>query len=311
MIITVTLNPAIDKKITVNEINLGETNKCFLERIDVSGKGINVSKAVASLGYNTVATGFMGGCNSKLFTDYLDSHRIAYDFTTIDAEIRTNIKLIEKSTGRETEINENGPIVSKEQTDLFLSNLKKYYCKEDIMCISGSMPGGIESSFYKQIIASAKETGMRVIFDSSEESFKIGTEAAPNAIKPNLSELETYFKERIHTLNEIKEKAMHFIDRGTEIVALSMGREGACFITKNRAVRARLTEKLSVQGTIGAGDAMCAALAVSMQENKDFESTVRLCIASASASVMQEGTVPGKNEDIERLKQLIEIEKIN
>lgn len=311
MIITVTLNPAIDKKLTANEINLGETNKCFLERIDISGKGINVSKAVASLGFDTVATGFMGGCNAKLFTDYFDSHKIAYDFTPIDAEIRTNIKLIEKNTGRETEINENGPVVSDKLSDLFMNNLKKYYKRDDILCISGSMPGGIEPCFYKQIIVSAKEAGMKVVFDSSEECFKIGTEAAPNAIKPNLSEMETYFKERIHTLSEIKEKSMHFINKGTEIVALSMGREGACFVIKNRAVQARLTCKISVRGTIGAGDAMSAALAVSMQENMDFESTVRLCIASASASVMEEGTVPGTHENIERLKHLVTIEEIS
>lgn len=311
MIVTVTLNPAIDKKIATGDIILGETNKCILERCDISGKGINVSKVVASLGCNTVATGFLGGNNAKMFTDYLSLNNISHNFVKIDCEIRTNIKLVENNTGRETEINENGPVVTTEQVKQFLTMLNNYYKKEDILCVSGSLPGGVEPEIYTNIILSAKAAGMRTIFDSSENSFRAGVEAAPFAIKPNMYEMETYFKERIHTLREIKQKALYFINKGIETVVLSMGREGACFINKNNAVRARIKEKLTVRGTIGAGDAICGALAVSLQNNMDFESTVRLCIASASACVIEEGTVPGSAVNIERFKNLIEIEKID
>jgi len=310
MIITVTLNPALDKKLTADTLAPGATNKCVLERTDISGKGINVSKAVAAIGGASVATGFMGGRHAAAFTDYLDAFNIPHDFTYISGEVRTNIKLTERNNNRETEINEDGFAVTPADINAFSENLKKYYDKDNIICVSGSLPKGAAASIYNEIILSAKKQGARVIFDSSGDALKAGIEAVPFAIKPNLYEFETYFNERINNLNEIKQRAKRLINGGTAYIIVSMGGEGACFFTKDAAVRAYITEKIPVMGTIGAGDCMCAALAVCLQENKNFYDTARLCMASAAASVMEIGTVPGRLENIERLKGAVKIEDI-
>jgi len=310
MIITVTLNPAVDKKVTADEIALGALNKCILERTDLSGKGINVSKAIAVLGRSSVATGFIGGKNAKIFMEDLDSRKITYEFTRIAGEMRTNIKLVEKKSGRETEINENGPDVTEHETAELLESLRKYYNKNDILCVCGSLPGQIRKSIYKEIINSAKKREMKVIFDSSDDGFKIGMEAVPFAIKPNRHEIETFFGEKLNTPKEIKDKTLPLIENGTEMVIVSIGAEGACFISKDRAVRARNTEKINTRGSIGAGDAMTAAYAVALHENMGFDDMVRLCVASATASVMEEGTVPGTLENINRLMDFVSLEDI-
>ncbi|MDR1687377.1 MAG: 1-phosphofructokinase family hexose kinase [Clostridiales bacterium] len=309
MIVTVTLNPAIDKRIIADKITLGETNKCILEKTEIAGKGINVSKTVVALGFDSVATGFICGRHAGIFADYLKRQCVLCDLTPIAGEIRTNVKLTEKTTGRETEINENGPVVTEAETRNFLKNVRKYFNREDILCVSGSLPGGVAPLFYKELILSAKESGMRVLFDSSEEAFRVGVQAAPYAIKPNMYEMETFFNEKIHTNEEIKEKAAYFIRLGTEIVALSMGKDGACFVTKEKALHAKLTRKFPIRTTVGAGDALNAALAAAVFDEMNLVDTARFCIAAASASISEDGINSGRPESVYKYMEFIEIEE--
>ena len=309
MFITVTLNPAIDKWVSVNKFVLGETNKCAIDRTDLSGKGINVSTVLATLGQASIATGFMSASRNTEYTTYLNALDIICDFTGIAGEIRSNIKLRE-SSGRETELNERGPIISAAEATAFIRSLSKYCMPGNIICISGSLPCGLPSDFYRQIILTAKKGGALTLFDSAGQAFKEGIDAIPYAVLPNLKEFTEYFGNSSITTKEIKENALKIIDKGVFAVVISMGKKGACFITKNHCIHARLNTEITVKGTIGAGDAITAAFALGLYDNLPLNKTAELCIAAASACCMETGTAAGKSENIKRLRETVITDEI-
>lgn len=308
MIITITLNPAIDKTVEIENFEAGTVNRSLSTRLDAGGKGINVSKVVLSLHGKSKAVGILGRANGNFIKEYLDSSGIENEFLFIDGETRTNLKIIDTIKRNNTDINEAGPRVS----DRHIKQLKQMIFRDvdgaSLLVFSGSVPRDVNKAIYSEWIAAAKKTGAKTILDADGELLKNGIEAGPFLIKPNIHELERLAGTKLENNQKIEEFARRLINNyDIEIIVVSLGEKGALFLNKEISILAKGI-KVEVKSTVGAGDAMVAALAYAVDIGYSFEKMVKLAMASGTANVMTTGTQSADYEAIIELEKLITIE---
>lgn len=309
MIVTVTMNPAIDKTVEVDELKSGELNRLKNVINDVGGKGINVSKTISALGGLTLATGFIGGTGGGVIEKVLNIMNIKCDFIHIKGETRTNLKVVEKNS-HVTELNEPGPNISDDEMEKFIEKLE-YYAKEDTLFVfAGSVPTSIDKSIYRELIKKVKAKGSKVFLDADGELFTYALEAKPNIIKPNRFELETlYNMQHRASQDELIKMGKELLSNGIELVAISLGKEGALFLNKDKVIKCDAL-KVESHSTVGAGDAMVAALAYSINNAMDFEYCVKMGIAASAGAVTTKGTKPPTLDLVEKLKQQVIIQNL-
>ena len=172
MIITVTMNPAIDKTVEIDTLKPGGLNRIRKVEYDAGGKGINVSKTIHELGGESIATGFLGGNAGRTIENVLDARKIRHDFIWVDGETRTNTKVFEEN-GAVTELNEPGPAISEDQMQEFMKKLEGYAGEDTLIVLSGSIPGGVGKDIYARIIRMAHEKGSQVLMDADGEAFRL------------------------------------------------------------------------------------------------------------------------------------------
>ena len=310
MIITVTLNPAVDKTVEIRDFEAGMVNRVSSIRLDAGGKGINVSKMVKSLGGKSKAAGILGGAAGSFIKEYLDRAGIENDFLFIDGETRTNLKIVDSSRKSNTDINEPGPRVAREYMERLKVSIISNIKEDDVVVFSGSVPANIENDIYGQWITAAKQAGAKTILDADGELLKHGIEAGPFLVKPNNYELGRLFGTEIVDAREGASLGKCLIEKyGIKMVVVSLGEKGAVFINKECSLLAHGI-KVDVKSTVGAGDSMVAALAHSIDRGYGFERFVRLAVASGTANVMTTGTQPADYETILELEKLVTFEYI-
>ncbi|MFV9568160.1 1-phosphofructokinase [Thermoanaerobacter mathranii] len=308
MITTVTANPAIDRTIIVENLKLGSVNRVIRSRVDAGGKGINVAKNLKNLGDDVIALGFIGP-NAKYIIDCLEDEGVKTDFVKIKNETRTNIKISDISRGEVTDLNEYGPHVSEEEIELLKKSIFKYAKESKVLVLSGSLPQGLPKTFYKDIIREVKSGDLKIILDADKEALLYGIEEKPYMIKPNVQELEDVVGKKLESLEEVIEEGKKLKDSGIEIVAISVGSRGSIVITKEGIYRVKPV-KVEVKGTVGAGDAYVAGFAHGIYKGLPIEKTIKIAAALATSVVMKEGTRAGTIEEVNALKDKIEIERI-
>ena len=309
MIITVTMNPAIDKTVEIDALKPGGLNRIRKVEYDAGGKGINVSKTIHELGGESIATGFLGGNAGRTIENVLDARKIMHDFIWVDGETRTNTKVFEEN-GAVTELNEPGPAISEEQIGKLMNKLENYAGVNTLIVLSGSIPGGVGKDIYEKIIRMAHEKGSQVLMDADGEVFRLSLEAGPDIIKPNRVELEEYARiDYLASGKELLEMTRKLMKKGIHTAAVSMGKSGAMFVRGGyEAVCPALPVK--AHSTVGAGDAMVAALAYAWDQKLGDEETVRLCMAASAGAVTTIGTKPPAKELVEELKMQVKIESV-
>lgn len=306
MIVTVTMNPAIDKTVDIEKMEHGGLNRIQHVELDAGGKGINVSKTIKALGGTSVAAGFLGGKAGETIEGVLKEYGIKTDFVYVDGETRTNLKVVEKN-GEVTELNEPGPEVTEEQVELLLKKLEQYANEDTLFVLAGSIPKGVDKNIYKVITERVHEKGAKVLMDADGELFVHALEAAPDMVKPNRVELEAYFKlDYLASEEELAAMGKKLLENGSELVAISLGKMGAMFLTEGKRIRCPgLTVK--AHSTVGAGDAMVAALAYSWDEKMELEDRIRLGMATSAGAVTTVGTKPPAREVVDELAKRVEI----
>lgn len=192
MIITVTMNPAIDKTVDIGAFEHGGLNRIQRVVLDAGGKGINVSRTVKELGGTTIATGFLAGNSGAVIEKMLEEYGIQADFVHVGGETRTNIKVVEQD-GTVTELNEPGPSVTPEQTEALLEKLEAYADSNTLFVLAGSIPQGIGKDIYRVITEKVHAKGAAVLVDADGALFARSLAAVPDIVKPNRVELEEYF----------------------------------------------------------------------------------------------------------------------
>ena len=309
MIVTITLNPAIDKTIELNHFSLGALNKVENAILDPGGKGINVSKVVESLGGKSIATGFLGGGTGKYIENALNEMAIANDFVQIEGETRTNLKIFDRATKETTEINEPGPNVTDAHIARLVEKVEKMIMPPCIVVISGSAPKSVPAEIFADLIRAAKKKGAKVFLDASGTAFEAGIKAKPDFIKPNKHELEQYFDREIHTDSEVKAAGRHFIDIGIDNVLISLGKEGAYFGNKDKSLRLKPL-KVEAHSSVGAGDAFVGAFVYALDHEYEIDEMLKLAIATSAGAVMTVGTKPMEMEWIMSQLDRVDIETI-
>lgn len=191
MIITVSMNPAIDKTVEIGKLIPGGLNRIQKVEYDAGGKGINVSKTIRELGGESIATGFLGGNAGKTIENVLNEKKIRNDFVWVSGETRTNTKVFEEN-GEVTELNEPGPVIGEEEMKTLMDKLEEYANEEALFILAGSIPSGVDKHIYAEIIRLVHAKGGKVLLDADGELFRNSLAASPDMIKPNRVELEEY-----------------------------------------------------------------------------------------------------------------------
>ncbi len=300
MIITVTLNPAVDKTVRIPEIRLRGLNRLADAVTDVGGKGINVSRMIKNLGGVSVACGFIAGNSGEYVKRSLEAQGIQTDFVAVHGETRTNLKLVEPG-GELTEFNEMGPKISGVGYGRLKAKLLQYASARSVFVFAGSVGAGLGYDTYYEMIRMVKTKKARVILDADGEAFAQAVEARPDMVKPNEYELAQYF----HRPGEpgepdLVEMGQRLLCKGIQAVVISRGGRGALCLKGDRVITACPME-VEVCSSVGAGDAMVGALAYAMELGWDMEDAIVLGMASSAGAVMTEGTKPPPPELVRKL----------
>jgi 1-phosphofructokinase len=310
MIVTVTLNPAIDKTAEVETFQHGALNRLKKTRSDAGGKGINVSKTIHALGGRTVAAGFLGEDNAALFRKCFADCGIRDEFLYVPGETRTNLKVME-ADGTLTELNEPGFTISPELQEQLLARLEKLAGPDTIFVLSGSLPKGIEKTFYRTIIERVKAKGSRVLLDADGQVFASALEAGPMAIKPNDFELSQYFG---ITEQEAQQQRValgrSLLNKGVQEICISCGASGSVWIDPAHVYESGIV-KVEVHSTVGAGDAMVAAMAYALENRMNSRDAFTLAVAVSAGAVATEGTQPPELETVEALKKQVVLKEVS
>ena len=309
MITSISLNPSIDRTLTVENFTAAGLNR-VISRSDVAaGKGINVALTVSALGIDSECIGFMYRDSAALFEKRLMVNSTAYDFIMCEGSARTNIKVFDRAAGVVTELNESG--ITMEEADLVrMTDLVARHAENsDYLVLSGSMPPGCPTDYYRTLINAVEGLGCRCVLDADGDRLKFGLEAKPFMIKPNRYELEMMTGRRLNSIQEIRDAARHYIDLGVEVVAVSLGEEGALITDADETLYAPRMN-IEVKSTVGAGDSMVAGLVTGFMGENNLEDTFRMGVACATARCMTEGYKIVDKTVYKALMDMVSIERI-
>lgn len=312
MIVTVTLNPSMDKTGNLKNYEHGGTNHITDVIRDAAGNGIIASKTLKSLGREeAVATGFLGGINGERISLILDSMAITNDFVKIAGDTRTNLKVVEDN-GFVTEFNEPGPIVNDSEIQALTDKILGYAKEDTVFVFSGSIPRNCPDTIYADLITKVKERGSKVILDVHGDLLKTSIAAKPDVIKPNKKEIEDYYDMEFSVSEEgLIDMGKRIVEQqGVGMVAISRGAMGALFITNDKCYRCPALKVESKHSTVGAGAAMDAAFALGLQNQCSLEDMIKLSMAISAGSVTTYGTKPATKEVVEELVKKVELIEI-
>ena len=309
MIVTVTMNPAIDKTVDIGKFERGDLNRIKRVELDAGGKGINVSKTIRELGGESIATGFVGGTSGTIIKQVLTDLGLRTDFVEVKGETRTNLKVVEE-TGEVTELNEPGPEVSKDQLNDLLNRLEGYANPDTLFVLAGSIPAGIPTDIYRKITEQVHQKGAKVLLDADGVLFSESLKGKPDMLKPNRSELERYYQMDYRASEqELVSMGEKLLDQGVSMAAISLGQMGAIFLTKGKRYRCPGL-RVKAHSTVGAGDALVAAMAYSWDQKLPLETCIRLCMGASAGAVTSIGTKPPKRSLVDELVERVELLEI-
>ncbi len=309
MIYTVTLNPAIDKTAEIPNFRPGQVNRAQAIREDAGGKGINVSKCLKALGTESVAAAILAGETGHRLAELVGQEGLAVLPVQAQGQTRTNLKIVDRESGQNTDINEPGPYVGAEVLQTLLDSLCQSILPGDIVVLSGSLPKGAPRDTYRRWTEVLRTLGAQVILDADEEAMAEGVKAAPCMVKPNETELARLLGRPMETDAQFLAGGKELLAMGISNVVISLGGRGALFLWEDAVYRA---ESLSVpvQSTVGAGDSVVAAMAYGMEQGLPRQDRIALAMAMGAASVMQSGTQAPDRETVTRLARQVSIKKV-
>ena len=303
MIYTVTLNPAIDYYIGMNNFQEGDLNQADTAYTFPGGKGINVSKVLKNFGIESVALGFIGGFTGEYIKKSIKEYGIIESFIEIKENTRINIKM--KTLKDESEIAGKSPLITEEEYNRFIEKIREI--KEgDTLVLSGSVPSSLPKNIYANIIKELPK-GVKVVVDTRGETLREVLKEGIFLIKPNNHELEDFFGEKYSNDEEIIEAGKKLMKLGSENVLISLGKDGSILITKEGVYRGNVPSGKLIS-SVGAGDSMLAGVLYGIIKEESIENSYKYGIASGSSTAFSEGLT--NFEDMKKLLNEIEIKKI-
>ncbi len=288
MILTVTANPTIDRVYFVEKFEMGEVHRPERFTRSAGGKGLNVARVAKIMGGDTAAMGFVGGYAGEFVKADVERQGIQNLFTQINGETRTCVN-ISNQKGKSGEILEAGPVVKDIEAESFLKEFEIAVKNSNIVCVSGSLPKGLDSNFYIQLVKVAKENNKKIIVDTSGKTLEDILDSKPYMVKPNKYELSQLMGREITTYDDIK-KALDFLaDKGIEVPFISLGKDGAAALVEGKYYKFS-TPDIKVVNTVGSGDSTIAGICFGLDSGKDVVESIKLGMAAGTANTQFEQT---------------------
>jgi 6-phosphofructokinase 2 len=295
MIYTITLNPALDRTLWIQKARDDVSNRILEEKSFAGGKSIDVSKVLKNLGVDNIALGFVGGFAGRELEGRLLNDGIQSDFVRVSGETRTNIIIHEIETGKQLAFNARGPEIRASELMQFVEQLEKMPCPE-LVAIGGSLPPGVNPVIFRKIITLVKRCQAKVVLDVDDEALRVGIEALPDVIKPNIHELSALVGRELKDLDEIIAAARDINRQGVKIVLVSMGGKGILLVSHGREYLA-VPPEVKVESTIGAGDSSVAGFISGLVRGKDLKECLIYAVAAGTATTLHQGTALSQKED--------------
>lgn len=284
MITTVTLNVAVDKLYLVDQFETGKVTRVKECSATAGGKGLNVARVASILGERVLAMGFTGGYSGQYVEEMLRRDGICSEFVHVNGETRSCINIIDQN-GKSTELLEPGVTVLEKEKTEFKAKFEQMIGGSNVVVFSGSMPLGCGPEFYPELIALAKANGKLVILDTSGENLRQGLKACPTMIKPNKDEIKALLGVDVTGRDEAIAAAKTLHEEGIPFVVVSLGGHGAVLVC-DEGVFEGTPPDVKVVNTVGCGDSMVAAFAVSFARGYTVENALQFALAVSSANAM-------------------------
>jgi 1-phosphofructokinase len=300
VIYTVTLNPALDRTLTVPVLRLGELNRARSVRLDLSGKGINVSRALRVLGVPSRIVAFLGGGTGKAIRDGLAAGGFETAIVEVAGETRQNIAVVDEASGIYTKVNEPGAPASPADLDAMMTLISTAARPGDVWVFCGSLPPGAPADFYAQLIALAQGRGGRAFLDSSGEALRRGLAARPYAIKPNSEEAGEALGWPVISDEDHFAAARQLLSAGPHLACLTRGAKGLV-LAQGDAMLAVEPPPVAARSPIGAGDATFAGIVWGVMDGCSPAEIARRAAACGAAAALQDGTGVGEPGMVQRL----------
>lgn len=284
---TLTLNPTLDRTLTVKEFVFDEMVRATSSQLDPSGKGFNVSRALKILGTESVALGFLGGFTGQMVEQMLRNEGLTLDPVWVDGETRTATMIF--CGDRYLKVNEVGPTVSAENLAAIEAKIRHYLAPGQWWVLSGSLPPGAPVDSYARLTMLLKAGGAKVLLDASGEALRQGLQAQPDLVKPNTVEAADLVGHPVESETDYQEAADAFLATGVKIVALSLGADGLLLATASDRFRLR-PPAVEAVNPVGAGDGLVGGLVYALVEGMSLEQVARWGVANGTGAAMQAGT---------------------
>lgn len=298
-IVTLTINPSVDKSANFNGLIAEQKIRCESPQYDAGGGGINVSKAIARLGGQSLCVFTAGGSTGERLEKLIQQENIEYKTIPTKNWTRENFTGFDTVSKLQYRFNFPGTALSKSEMEeilKFIKNLKTKY-----LVISGSLNEELPTEFYKKIAELIKPTSIKLIVDTSGEALLKVLETGVYLVKPNLGELAKLIGVEKIKPNEVETAAKKLIENGSaEIVVVSLGAEGAILVTKDETHLVK-APKVEMKSTVGAGDSMVGGMVWALSQNKSLKEVIQWGVSCGTAATMNEGTQLFKLEDVEKL----------
>jgi len=292
MILTVTLNPAVDKTCELCTLRPGQVNRFTKSSSVAGGKGINVTKVLRQFHVRTAAVGFLGGNGGRLIVGAMEELGVEYYFTPIRGETRTNVNIIARD-GTVTELLEPGPEITPKELEEFRKQFSGCLEQCELVVLSGSVPEGVPADIYGQLIEECHRAGRKVCLDSSGEPLRAGIAALPDMVKPNRKEMEYLAGRSLEGWEELAAEAGKLVRGGIGKVLLSAGAEGLLYMDGSRELYQPAAEVRAVN-TVGCGDTVVASWCMSELAGEEPDILLRkaAALAAANAATWENGKIP-------------------
>lgn len=309
MITTVTLNAAIDKTYYLPRFELSKVSRVQKMYALPGGKGINVARVLNQLGENTLVTGYVAGKNGEFIENELDKQGISHDFVKVDGESRLCLNIIDESNNSSTELLEQGPVIDVQKVEEMRQRIRQLSQRSKIVVFSGSIPLGVPTNMYKDLIAIAKSEGAKVFLDTSGDALLAGIQAKPFLIKPNEDEVQKILGRKLEKKEDLYESMIEWMNQGISSVVVSLGVEGSIAGFQGELYRVK-TPTIQAVNTVGCGDSFVAGMAAAMVKGENILDSLRLATAAGAANALTQEAGNLRLEDLQRLLQQVEIFQI-
>lgn len=305
-IVTLTLNPAVDKSSSVNSVASEIKLRCSAPRFDPGGGGINVSRAIHKLGGDSLAIYAGGGSTAHMLHSLLEEEGVRQQIVPITGRTRENFIVYEETSGLQYRFGMPGPVMSPAEWQRCIDIICE--TEADYVVASGSLPAGVPSSFYVDLAQQLQNTKARLIVDTAEDALAAIKGAGVYLVKPNIGELETLSGERFLGEEHLRQVCQLLVKQGlAEVLVVSLGAGGAAFVTADDYAQLR-PPVVPIQSKVGAGDSMVGGITLALARGWELKEAVRYGIAAGTAAVMTPGTELCRLEDTERIyRRVVEV----